>query len=604
MQELGKWTGGIRFFLKNKAYMAFLSLTAVLSYGFLVTHQTVGIDDTPYAYYFEEGLNAIVGRWFLYLANKVFHVSDFSPFMTDLAGVLILMAAAVVWCCLLRCVCGDKVPFWGYMFFGCIFISSPLISEVYTYYLHNGVSVGYLCTGISLCFFQELKGLLGRGGSQAAGSRRQSGSGKQDPGGRRRLLLAGLGSAVFLWIALGCYESFMIVWLLGVVLMLLTERYMGESPRILLSLVWAAGVAVAAILLRSVMIPAVIAAFGLGGMRDEAVQRSVTEMLSWMFEEGAAAEFAMIVKRFYVMYGVFAYAYYPIRIFVYSAVFMLFFSVWRGIRQRSAWIPALTAGSFGVCFLLAVIEGKATFYRSAQFLPVMCGYGAFLFVYAVQGLRGAGCPRVREGVPAGGEDAPNEKESLPVRPGAVRGAFARAAGGAAFLALCAVLWNQCFDMNRWFYVDWMKYEAAKDTVGRIAQELERGFDTSKPVVFTGQYEVPREIIADAYVPYGTEVFFKLKRWTDPIDGHLLEKFYRGYGIWVAQTPALSVIEWGRNAFGDDSELVRFFAMHGYEIKPCLEPERYAGLEVYSLELPGFPEAGSIVDVGDCIVVHF
>ena len=111
MQELGKWTGGIRFFLKNKAYMAFLSLTAVLSYGFLVTHQTVGIDDTPYAYYFEEGLNAIVGRWFLYLANKVFHVSDFSPFMTDLVGVLILMAAAVVWCCLLRCVCGDKVPF-------------------------------------------------------------------------------------------------------------------------------------------------------------------------------------------------------------------------------------------------------------------------------------------------------------------------------------------------------------------------------------------------------------------------------------------------------------------------------------------------------------
>lgn len=574
MQELGKWIGGIRFFIKNKAYMAFLSLTAALGYGFLVTHQTVGIDDTPYAYYFEEGLNAIVGRWFLYLANKVFHVSDFSPFMTDLAGVLILMAAAVVWCCLLRFVCGDKVPFWGYMFFGCIFISSPLISEVYTYYLHNGVSVGYLCTGISLCFFQELKGLLGRGGRK-----QETGGRSKETGGRRRLLLTGLGSAVFLWVALGCYESFMIVWLLGVVLMLLTERYMGESPRILLSLVWAAGVAVAAILLRSVMIPAVIAAFGLGGMRDEAVQRSVTEMLAWMFEEGAAAEFAMIVKRFYVMYGVFAYAYYPIRIFVYSAVFMLVFSVWRGVRQRSAWIPALTVGSFGVCFLLAVIEGKATFYRSAQFLPVMCGYGAFLFAYAVWGLKGS-------------------------RLAAVRGMLARAAGGAAFVALCAVLWNQCFDMNRWFYVDWMKYEAAKDTVGRIAQELEKSFDTSKPVVFTGKYEVPRAIIADAYVPYGTEVFFKLKRWTDPVDEHLLEKFYRSYGVWVAQTPELSVIEWGRNAFGDDSELVRFFAMHGYELKPCLETERYSELEVYSLELPCFPETGSIVDIGDCIVVHF
>ena len=52
MQELKKWSDGFGFFLRNKIYMAFLSLTAVCSYGFLVTHQTVGIDDTPYAYYF------------------------------------------------------------------------------------------------------------------------------------------------------------------------------------------------------------------------------------------------------------------------------------------------------------------------------------------------------------------------------------------------------------------------------------------------------------------------------------------------------------------------------------------------------------------------
>ena len=337
----------------------------------------------------------------------------------------------------------------------------------------------------------------------------------------------------------------------------------------MLSLVSAAVAAVAAVVLRSVMIAGVIAVFDLGGMRDEAVQRSVTEMLAWMFQEGAAAEFAMVVKRFYVMYGVFAYAYYPIRIFVYSVAFMMVFSVWRGIRQRSAWIPVLTVGSFFVCFLLAVIEGKATYYRTAQFLPVICAYGAFLLMYALHGLKGS---RLLEGV--------------------------------AVFALGVVLWNQCFDMNHWFYVDWMKYEAARDTVERIALELEKGFDTSKPVVFTGQYAVPREIIADAYVQYGTETFFKLKRWTDPIDEHLLEKFYRKYGVWVAQTPDLSVIEWGRNAFEDDSELVRFFAMHGYELTPYTESENYPAIEIYSLNLPGFPKEGSIVDVGDYIIVHF
>ncbi len=559
--------------------MAVMSLTAVCSYGFLVTHQTVGIDDTPYAYYFEEGLNAIVGRWFLYLANKVFHVAEFSPFMTDLVGVLILMAAAVVWCSLFRAICGDKVPFWGYVFFGSIFISCPLISEVYTYYLHNGVSVGYLCTGISLCFFQECRGLLE----------------KRETGGRRRLILAGLGSTVFLWAALGCYESFMVVWLLGVMLMLLTEKYMGVSRRVFSSLAAAAAAAVAAVVLRSVMISLVIAVFGLGGMRDEAVQRSVTEMLAWMFEEGAAAKFAMVAKRLYVMYGVFAYAYYPVKIFVWSVFFMVIFSIWRGIRQRSAWIPALTAGSLFVCFLLAVIEGKATYYRTAQFLPVVCAYGAFLFMYAVHCLKESWSA---EGL-AGKESAGPGKALA----GAKR-VFARGAGAAAVLMLGAVLWNQCFDMNRWFYVDWMKYEAARNTVERIAQELEKGFDTSKPVVFTGQYAIPEEIIAGAYVQYGTETFFKLKRWTDPIDGHLLEKFYRKYGVWVAQTPDLSVIEWGRNAFGDDSELVRFFAMHGYELTPYTETENYPAIEVYSLDLPSFPKEGSIVDMGDYIIVHF
>ena len=141
---------------RNKLYTAMVGLTAVCSYGFLVTHQTVGIDDTPYAYYFEEGLNVIVGRWFLFLLNKVFHVSEFTPFLTDLAGVLLFMAAVTVWCALLRSICGDRVPVWGYAFFSCIFLSCPLIAEVYTYYLHNGVSVGYLCTGLSLYYFKEL----------------------------------------------------------------------------------------------------------------------------------------------------------------------------------------------------------------------------------------------------------------------------------------------------------------------------------------------------------------------------------------------------------------------------------------------------------------
>ena len=550
---------------RNKLYMVMVSLTAVCSYGFLVTHQTVGIDDTPYAYYFEEGLNVIVGRWFLFLLNKIFHISEFSPFLTDFAGVLIFMAAVTVWCALLYSICRDRVPIWGYAFFSCIFLSCPLIAEVYTYYLHNGISVGYLCTGLSLHFFKELT---------------------EQAGNRKKAFLSGVWTSVWLVVALGCYESFMIVWLLGVFLVLLTKSYMGIRVKVIFSLIEGAVAAVAAIVLRSVVIAVNIGIFGLGDMQDEAVSRSVMQMAGWIFEPGAFAEFAMAIKRIFVMYGVFAYAYYPVKIFVLAVGMMTVCGLYYAIRRKNGWIAVLTFGSFVVSFLLVAVEGKATLYRAAQFLPVICGYGAFMAVYAVEGLRDW---KLLAGKFFTGKTLAGKMKAVH--------------GGLAFV-LCVVLWNQCFDMNRWFYVDWMKYQSAVEVAGQMAYELEQKYDISKPLVFTGTYQAPRGIIGDAYVGYHTETFYQMKRLTDMVDEHLLDKFYREYGVWVAQTPALSVLDWGVNAFGNDAELVRFFAMHGYQFNANMDAERFEEAVQYSIDWPRFPQEGSIVDMGEYIIVHF
>lgn len=540
---------------KNRIYLLTLALTAAAAYGFMVSHQTVGIDDTPYAYYFQEGLVAIVGRWVLYLLNKILFIGEFAPWVTDLAGVLILMAAVTVWAALFRTVLKEKISEWGYLFFAAVFLSCPLISEVYTYYLHNGISVGYLCVGLSLCFLRKWWERPGKF-SMAA------------------------GTVCFLWAALGCYESFMVVWLLGVFLLLLTERHTGIRRRVFLALCMAASASVFAVVLRSLMIAVVTGIFGLGHMKEEAVQRSVSEMASWMLEPGAAAEFAMVLKRVYVMYGVFAFAYLPVRIFVLASFLMLVYGGYDSIRKRDFRIPVLTTGCFIVSFLLVLVEGKSTLYRSAQFLPVICGYGALLLCLCLQELKNSRLMRGRDRL----------------------GKFC---GGAVIFVLSVILWNQCADMNRWFYVDYMKYEAAKETADRIACELAREYGmVDKPVLFTGTYQIPQGLIQDAYVPYNSETFYRMKRWTDPIDEHLLEKFYRDYGVWVAQTPALSVIEWGRYAFDTDEELIRFFRMHGHELQPYLLPENYAEAEIYSLDLPKFPREGSIVDRGDYIIVHF
>ena len=115
--------------------------------------------------------------------------------------------------------------------------------------------------------------------------------------------------------------------------------------------------------------------------------------------------------------------------------------------------------------------------------------------------------------------------------------------------------------------------------------------------------LPKSIVKDAYVGYNSETFYRIKRLTDPIDEHLLEKFYREYGVWVAQTPALSVFEWGVNAFESDEELARFFAMHGMEIKANTEQAYFAEASEYFLEMPVFPQEGSIEDRGKYIIVR-
>ncbi len=575
------WIKDFIHLLKNKYYVLALSLTATFSFGYLVTHQTVGIDDTPYAYYFEEGLAAIVGRWVMFLVNKVLHISEFAPFVTDLAGVLILMAAVTVWCVLMKRIFGEKIPMTGYILYSCLFLSNPLHSEVFTYYLHNGVATGYLFCGISLCcLFDGLLKMQPKVGEKGSWS-----FGRECAGWKRWLF-----SALCLWVSMGCYESFMVVWLVGVCVVLCSMRMCSATLRSQKSgmgtfraLCIAAVIAAVGMILRGLMVAGVTAAFGLEYLQGEAVQRSITEMMGWMSDPENAGLLGMILKRIFVMYGVFAYAYYPIRIYVIACVAVGIVSMWMGIRKKSLWIPVLAVGSFIASYLLVIIEGKATLYRAAQFLPMFSAWGLLLIMYAAQGI--GAVLRKRQSAGMGHK-------------------CAGLLNGIVCALLVITVWNQCTDTNKWFYVDDMKYQNAKETVSQIAYELEKNFDISKPVAFTGVYMIPRSIIADAYVEYNSQIFYKMKRITDPIDVHLLDKYYRDYGVWVAQTPSLSVIEWGREAFDSGEELKRFFAMHGHEIQTVNDREQYRKAVQQAIGMPSFPKEGSIVDMGEYIIVNF
>lgn len=563
-----KWIDDYISFWKNKYYVLCLSLSALLGYGYLVTHHTIGIDDTPAVYYFEEGLAAIVGRWVMFLVNKVVNIAQPFPFVTDLMGILIFMAGVTVWSVLMKRIFTAQIPDYGYVLFACLLLTNSLHGEVFTYYLHNGVATGYLFIGLSLCCFQE---------------------GVESWGKSVLTIWKPMAlSLICLWIAMGCYESFMIVYLVGVCILLCCNLMSGRlQNKIFRYLCAAAVIAAAGMVLRSLTVAGITVIFGLEELREEAVHRSLTEMAGWMTDPENAGLLGMILKRIYVMYCVFGYAYYPVRIYVFACVMIGVVCIWMSVRRKTVWISLLGVGSFVASYLLVFIEGKATLYRAAQFLPLVSAWGLLLVVFAVTGMA-----------------AGFQKKFSDKLQGVATGKLVQMMHILTAVVLAVILWNQCTDLNHWFYVDDMKYQAAMETVSQVAYELEKNFDTSKPVAFTGSYLVPKGIIEDAFVAINAKNHYKMAALTNPIDEYLLSKYYREYGIWVAQTPSLSVIDWGKDAFGNGEELAKFFRMHGHEVYALKDEALLEEAATVGLTMPKFPAEGAIVDVGEYIVVNF
>ncbi|MCM1192064.1 MAG: glucosyltransferase domain-containing protein [Acetatifactor muris] len=187
----------IKDFLRCKPYIIILSLTAACAYGFAIVHPAIGIDETAVSLYYDDGLTlSFVNRWSLFIVNKVFRIGTFMPWMVDLVSILIFMLSVTLWCIFWRKICGSVVelPLWSYAFAAGIFISCPLIAEIYTLYLHNGICMGYGVTACALlCLLKSLERKTAR----------------------RHCIMWLVISSVLLTFALGLYESFIVVFVLG-----------------------------------------------------------------------------------------------------------------------------------------------------------------------------------------------------------------------------------------------------------------------------------------------------------------------------------------------------------------------------------------------------
>lgn len=539
----------------QKIYTICVLMTAVLSYGFAICQPMVGIDDSAIGRYFSEGIGPIMGRFGYYLLNKICPVAEYTPFVTDFIGVAFLVLGAALWCIVWQRAIGKKLSLMATTLFSCVMISSPIISEVFIYYLHNGVCINYCLSAILILVFMDAVSAT-----------------------NLKTKLAKFGCALgLLWVCNSFVESFTIVFLMAIVMVWVLQAIYGEKSlkwkALSLQALWAGAILVVSVLIRSITIELITWMFSLQDKIGIMNRRSVFEALDWFKSSDGLAEFVMTIKKYIAMYYVNAIAYVPIRIYVMAVTVFFIYALYRLFARKQV-LPIIGAVAMQLIpLVLMVLEGHATFYRNSQFLPI---YVAFVILVVTLALE----------------------------------ARAMRAWGKKLIAVWCILigilvYNQAYEMTQWFYVDYMKYEDAQNTVHQIANELERGYDTEKPVVFVGNYTIPHKIVQKMYVPYDTPTYEKIASLLDVMDPNLKACFAMPNGYSLSSEAVYSVFTWGNHAFeGWDKETHAFFSMHGHEFERISDPEKVREIQAQYNELPGWPKEGSIVETETYIVVHF
>ena len=134
------------------------------------------------------------------------------------------------------------------------------------------------------------------------------------------------------------------------------------------------------IILRSVILKVMIQVFRLQDMVGFMNQRSITEVLKIFGSNQPIQELWMLLKRFWIVYYVNAVVYLPILGYVIATFVLGMIAVVLGIRRKDIWYLLLLMGMMITPFLLTIVEGRVTLYRSCQYMPFFTGIG-FLLLY-------------------------------------------------------------------------------------------------------------------------------------------------------------------------------------------------------------------------------
>ena len=508
-------------FLLNPLYIFPVLISTILCYAYYLTHETVTIDSLSSDRYYH-GLLVAQGRLTATIVENYLGFEHLPIAVENIIGLICFILGATLFCIIFDKAKPQKniLP---YTFFTCLYITFPLMSE---YFMFKGsvLTTGGSILLVSFALFFALK--------------------------IKNYIVSIFISSIFIFFAYSWYESFILVYIGAVFLLLILLADGQKSQKELFFNGF-------------LLTPTLFLGFSLEEIISNAIINICNITIDYNNDVGTAwlACSATLKSFFYdFIYSfvskIFCYAPFTILFIFLGVAFVLMI-----LQTKSTKKPILIFFYFGLAltvFFLSIYRGTESAYRTEQGIPFYIGAITLLLSSKIINS--------------------NAKKALKI---------------IASLSLVIILTVQICSSNYWYHVNVLRDKEEKQVICNIANDLEK-YDKNKPVIFIGDYQLS-DNIKDKYTVKKDSIAGKIIDYTS-------QKAKTSYDYCACQTSIRSYITWSIYSFlSANVELEKFFNACGYDFKLGTNEQFIEATKKY-INIPSYNDSGYILDTGDYIVV--
>ena len=512
---------GFKKFLLNPMYIFPVLISTILCYAYYLTHETVTIDSLSSDRYYH-GLLVAQGRLTATIIENYLGFEHLPIAVENIIGLICFILGATVFCIIF-----DKAKpqsnVLPYTFSTCLYITFPLMNEYFMFkgsVLTTGGSI--LLVSFALYFALKIKNLIAS------------------------ILI----SSIFIFFAYSWYESFILVYI-GAVFLLLILLADGQKSQkeLFFNGFWLAPTLFLGFSLEEIISNAIINLCNITQDNNNAVGTA------WLSSSATLKSFFYDFIYSFVS-KIFCYAPFTILFIFLAVAFVLMI-----LQTKSTKKPILIFFYFGLAltvFFLSIYRGAESAYRTEQGIPFYISAITLLLSSKIINSNG--------------------KKTLKI---------------IASLSLVIILTVQICSSNYWYHVNVLRDKEEKQVICNIAKDLEK-YDKNKPVIFIGYYQLSNNI-KDKYAVKKDSLAGKIINYTS-------QKAKKSYAYAACQTSISSYISWSIYSFSSANvELKKFFNSCGYDFKLGTNEQFKEATKKY-INIPSYNDSGYILDAGDYIVV--